>query len=115
MVTKTNWYDYDDGFSIGTSGADGGIIARDEEHKFGARLTMEEEGSFAPFSITCTIYGWTAHTRFFETETEAEEEFERMKPGLEKILSLLPEDGEPDDETTEAITDDLAEFIEMYP
>jgi hypothetical protein len=115
MVYETNWYDYDEGFSIGTSGADGGIIIRDEEHRFGARMTIEEEGSFAPFSISCGIYGWMVHTRFFSTETEADEEFDRMKVVLEKILSLIPEDGEADEETMDAISDEIAEFVEMFP
>lgn len=115
MVKKTSWYDYDEGFSLGTSGADGGIIVRDEEHAFGARLTIEEEGSFAPYSITCTIYGWMAHTRFFPSEDEADEAYELMKPDLEKILSLLPEDGEADEDTMDEISAELEEFVEMYP
>lgn len=115
MVNEANWHDYDEGFSIGTSGTDGGVIVRDEEHKFGARMTIEEEASSAPFTLTCTIYGWMSHARFFPGESEAEEAFDEMKPDLEKILALIPEDGEADDETTAEISAEIEEFVEMYP
>ena len=116
MRRETNWYDYDEGYSVGTSGADGGLIVRDEEHSFGARLTLEEEASSAPFSITCTIYGWMSHARFFTEESEADEEFDRMKIEMEKILSLIPADEEDaDEETHEEIADEIADFVEMFP
>lgn len=115
MIKETNWYDYDDGYSIGTSGTDGGIIVRDEEYNFGARMTMEEEGSFAPFSITCTIYGLMAHTRFFSDESEADEEFDRMKIDLEKILNLVPADGNADEDALDEISDEISEFVEKFP
>ena len=115
MSNKINWREYDEGYTIGTSGSDGGVILRDEEHNFGARMTLEEEGSSAPYSVTCTIYGWMAHTRFFPTEADAEEAFERMQSDLESILSLVPEDGEADEETMDAISDEIAEFVEIYP
>lgn len=115
MREETNWYDYDDGYSVGTSGADGGIIARDEEHGFGARMTLEEDGSFAPFSITCTIYGWMSHTRFFSAEPEADEGFDRMKIELEKILTLIPANGDADEDALDEISDEISEFVEMFP
>jgi hypothetical protein len=111
MKSETNWYDYDEGYSIGTSGTDGGIIVRDEEYNFAARMTIEEEGSFAPYSITCTIYGLMAHTRFFSDEAEADEEFDRMKDDLEKILSLVPADGD----TLDEISDEISKFVERFP
>ena len=51
MSNETNWYDYDEGYSVGTVGASGGAIVRDEEHESGARITLEEESNFAPFAI----------------------------------------------------------------
>lgn len=32
-------------------------LVRDEEHSAGARITLERDGSIAPFAITCGIYG----------------------------------------------------------
>ena len=115
MKSEKNWYDYDEGYSIGTSGTDGGIIVRDEEYNFAARITIEEEGSFAPFSIICTIYGLMSHTRFFSDESEADEEFDRMKFDLEKILSLLPADGDADEDALDEISDEISEFVERFP
>lgn len=116
MRNETNWYEYDEGYSIGTSGSDGGIIARDEEHDFGARMTLEEEGSSAPFSITCTIYGWMTHTRFFPDEDEAGREFDEMKIDLEKILSIVPADVEDaDEEALDEISEEISEFVERFP
>ena len=114
MSKETNWYDYDEGYSIGTSGTDGRIIERDEEYNFAARMTIEEDGSFAPFSITCAIYGWMSHTRFFSAEPEANEEFDQMKIELEKILSLVPADENADEDTLDEISDEISEFVEKF-
>ncbi|HXG85525.1 MAG TPA: hypothetical protein VNI84_15995 [Pyrinomonadaceae bacterium] len=115
MRKETNWYEYDDGFSIGTSGADGGIIARDEEHAGGARITLEEESSFAPFSITCGVYGWMFHTRYFTDEAEAAEQFELMKADLDEILQSVSADDEDDEDALAAVSEELSEFVEKYP
>ena len=113
---RANWYDYDTGFSIGTVGADDGAIVRDEEHPSGARLTLEEESSSAPFAITCQIYGWLRHTRYFSDETEAAEEFDRMEEELEEILDALPADEETaDDETRREVLEVLTMFTERFP
>ncbi len=116
MVKGTNWYDYDEGYSIGTSGSDGGLIARDEEHDFGARITLEEDGSSAPFTVTCTIYGWMSHARFFPDESEANREFDEMKTDLERILIIVPADEtDADEETLDEISDEISEFVERFP
>ncbi len=114
MSRETNWREYDEGFSIGTSGSDVGVIVRDEEHAGGARITLEEDGSFAPFSITCGIYGWMFHTRYFSDEAEANEEFERMKVDLDEILQTIPAD-EDDEDARAAVSEQLSEFVEKYP
>lgn len=114
MSRETNWREYDEGFSIGTSGSDVGVIVRDEEHAGGARITLEEDGSFAPFSITCGIYGWMFHTRYFSDEAEANEEFERMKVDLDEILQTIPVD-EDDEDARAAVSEQLSEFVEKYP
>lgn len=111
---QTNWTEYDEGYTIGTSGADGGAIVRDEEHETGARLTLEEEGSSAPFTLTCGIYGWLSHTRFFEEEIEADEAFDEMKDELEEILETMPDERAAEEER-EDFAEELAAFIEKYP
>lgn len=116
MKRETNWHEYDEGFSIGTSGADVGVIVRDEEHPDGARITLEEDGSFAPFSISCGIYGWMFHTRYFSDETEANAQFDRMKIDLEEILQSIPEDLDAADEETMAlVSEEINSFVEKHP
>jgi len=115
MIKETIWYDFDEGYSIGTSGPDGGLIVRDEEHQSGARMTIEEDGSFAPFSITCGIYGWMFHTRYFPTESEAVEGFELMKIDLDEILKLFSTEDEADEDTFNAVAEEISEFVEKYP
>lgn len=118
MIRETNWRDYDEGFSIGTSGPDVGVIVRDEEHPGGggARLTLEEDGSFAAFSITCNVYGWMFHTRYFTGEAEAIEHFDLMKADLDEILqSISAEDDDAASVALAAATEALNDFVEKYP
>jgi hypothetical protein len=115
MIKGTNWYDYDEGYSIGTSGPDGGLIVRDEEHQSGARMTLEEDGSFAPFSITCGIYGWMFHTRYFSEESQAAEEFELMKTDLDEILESFSTGDDADEDALDEISVEISEFVEKYP
>lgn len=114
MNIKTDWHDYDEGFSIGTVGADAGAIVRDEEHKYGARITLEEEGSSAPFTLTCTIYGWMFHARYFSEESEAENEFELMKKDLTEILKLIFDENS-DESFENHIQEEIDLFVEKYP
>ena len=60
------WHPFEDGASIGQAGSEGGVIVRDDEHPWGARITLERDGGFAPFALTCGIYGWMVHTRWFQ-------------------------------------------------
>ena len=76
----------DDGATIGQAGSENGVILLDEEHPYGARITLEEGGSFGPFSITCGVYGVMVHTRFFGGEAEGRQAYEAMKPGLASIV-----------------------------
>ena len=111
---EKNWANYDEGFSLGTSGTDGGAIVRDEEHQSGARMTLEEEGSSAPYTLTCGIYGWMFHTRFFTNENEAHEAFDEMQEELEEILEAMPNERAGEEEQ-EDFAEELAAFIEKYP
>ena len=76
------WRSYENGKTVGKQGSEDGTIFRDEEHVEGSRITLERGGHVAPFAITCGIYGWMAHTRFFGSETEAQSEFDAMKEAL---------------------------------
>jgi hypothetical protein len=115
MKDKTNWYDFDEGYSIGTSGPEDGLIVRDEEHQAGARMTLEEDGSFSPYSITCGIYGWMFHTRYFSEESQANEEFELMKTDLDEILESFSTEDDADEDTLDVISVEISEFVEKYP
>jgi hypothetical protein len=57
---------------------------------------LEQEADVAPFAITCGIYGWMVHARFFEAESEAQREFEMMKDGLAQVLDTIPLTGDPE-------------------
>ena len=107
------WYLFDGGRSIGQRGSEGDSILRDEEHPDGSRITLEGGGK--SFSITCGIYGWMVHTRFFSDETEAQNAFDEMKAGLVNILNIIPLEGESADAKMEAVTDALTDFIERFP
>lgn len=111
-----NWYAFDSGNSIGQHGSESGVIIRDEEHGSGARITLERECSSAPFAITCGIYGWMVHTRFFGAESEAQSEFESMRAELSNIISVIPLASDPDsDFKMRAVSDSLSEFVTRFP
>jgi len=110
------WAVIDNGATIGTQGSENGIIERDEEHTDGARITLERGGSIAPFSITCGVYGWMCHTRFFGTSEEASEEFEAMKCGLTSILSLIPLESDPEaDAKCARVVNAIQDFVARFP
>ena len=110
------WVLFDDGTTVGQTGSENGTIVRDDEHELGARITMERNGDIAPFSITCGIYGWMLHTRFFSTEVEASAEFNRMKEKLAVILYSIPavDDAEVDSKTSK-VSDAISDFVERFP
>jgi len=109
------WNIFDEGKSIGERGSENGIIVRDEEHTDGSRITLERD-CHAPFAITCGIYGWMVHTRFFSTEDEAQEEFNKMQVSLDSILKMIPlvDDSEVDTKC-EAVSQEISNFVDAYP
>jgi len=111
-IRPMRWYSFEGGRSIGQQGSESGYIIRDEEHLDGARITLERDGKMPPFAITCGIYGWMAHTRFFGREGEAQIQFDRMKSGLEKILGLV-RSGDVDD--FDGVVSAIEEFISRFP
>lgn len=89
--TVSAWQPILDGFE-GDVGSERGIVRLDEEHPSGARITLEEGGVTAPWSITCGIYGLMVHTAFFESESEAREAIVVMKARVTAIMDSSSED-----------------------
>lgn len=115
----TAWISYENGATLGLKGSEGGAIIRDHEHEGGARITLEQDTlRGVPFAITCGVYGWLVHTRFFADEPTALQEYERMQGALEAILKLLPDERMSDDESARAAdtaADAVTAFVEQYP
>ena len=97
-------------------GTDGGTIVADDEHEHGARITLEKDSAVAPFSITCGIYGWMVHTRFFASLEDAWQAFGAMKPELAQILDAIPAKTDPDvDHKIELVTAAMSDFVDRFP
>lgn len=64
------WTPFVSGASLNTPGSEDGTIVRDEECDGFSRITLERETPHVPFAITCGIYGWMVHTRFFGAEAK---------------------------------------------
>lgn len=101
--TKHHWYTFKKGKSIGCKGSENGVIIRDEENSYGARITLEKDTVTAPFAITCAIYNIMVHTCFFENEHNAY--FEKVKSDLSKILVC---------DSKERTYELISEFVNKY-
>jgi len=110
-VASLDWYIFDEGATLGAEGSEYGSIVRDEEHALGARITLERDTHTAPFAITCGVYGWMMHTRFFQSEVEANAEYDRMRTALTELLATAPQD----DSGTMSFTDRISAFVAAYP
>ena len=80
----------------GARGSEGGEVLCDEEYDGCARITLEQGGRAAPFAITCGIYGWMVHTRFFRDGAAAEGSYKAMKSDLAAIVEAIPLEEESD-------------------
>ena len=80
------WSSYNEGKSIGEICSEQGEILLDEENSFGARITLEKNGSIAPFSITIGIYGLMFHTDFYSSSENAKNEFKNFKNKIDKVI-----------------------------
>ena len=110
------WAPFDAGSSIGTTGSENGTIVRDLEHDQGARITLEQGCDHAPFSITCSIYGWFFHTRFMSSQTEAETECDAMAAALAAIVARIPLESDPEVESRmRAVSDAITAFLDAFP
>jgi len=89
-------------------------MVRDEEHSLGARISLERDCRVAPFAITCGIYGWMLHTRFFRSQDEAEAQYEAMKSALAALLEAADKTAEIDG-GKQVLLDGVSEFVETFP
>ena len=110
------WETVDGGGTIGSTGSEQGEIIRDDEFQGSARITIERDGGIAPFAITCGVYGWMVHTRFFDTEQESLTQFEEMKSALTELVDLIPPETDSElDEKMTAVTGRISEFVDRFP
>ncbi len=92
------------------------MILQDLEHELGARITLEQNCHDAPFAITCGIYGWIFHTRYFGSKSEAVLELEKMKTDLTAILEIIPH--KDDQDVTgkgRNVSDAIQSFVKKFP
>jgi hypothetical protein len=108
------WYKFQDGMTVGRKGSENGIIVSDEEHPDGARITLERSGR-KDYTITCGIYGWMVHTRFFSNEVEARDAFEQMKDELTRIINLIPSVDEANETKLETASEAMVDFVIRFP
>ena len=113
-MTGSSWNPFDDGATLGQNGSEEGTIIRDEEHSLGARITLERAAGIAPFAITCGIYGWMMHTRFFSSEVEAETQYDLMKDSLSALLEAAEQTADTDG-GRQILMDGVDEFTGSYP
>ena len=105
----SNWLAFDDGRSIGKVSTEGGVILLDDEHELGARITLKRGSGYV--SISCHIYGWTDHTRFFGSLMEAQREYAAMKAALGGVVNVIESAGSKDIKVWEAISI----FVRRFP
>jgi hypothetical protein len=97
-------------------GSEGGRILIDEDYDDCARITLECAAGSAPFAITCGVYGWMVHTRFFGEEAEALAAYEAMKTALAAILEAIPLRTDPEcDAKCARVHEAISAFIDAYP
>jgi hypothetical protein len=120
--TRGIWEPFEEGRSIGQVGSEGGRIILDDSYMDAARITLEPVSptrfrrTRISYAITCGIDGWMVHTRFFESEAEARDEFEKMKVSLSAVVERLRFESNTDIERLVAeITPELHAFISRFP
>ena len=113
-MTDFSWRPSEDGATLGQTGSEQGITLRDEEHVLGARITLERDTETAPFAITCGIYGWMMHTRFFGSAEEAQTQYELKKNSISEILEAAEKTAATDG-GRQVLMDSVDRFVEIYP
>ncbi len=113
-MAESSWHPFSNGATLGQPGSEQGVIVRDEEHPLGARITLECAASVAPFAITCGIYGWMMHTRFFSGEDAAAAQYGLMKNALSALLDAAEQTAAIDG-GRQILMDGVSKFVEAYP
>jgi hypothetical protein len=80
------WIPYNNGNTIGKIGSESGTIIEDIEHIGGARITIEKDGSIAPYAITLGIYQLMFHTHFANKMNDANKFVEFAKFKIQDIF-----------------------------
>ena len=108
------WKSIENGRTIGSMGSEDGVIVRDEEFEDGMRITLEQKCRNALWSITCGIYGWMFHTRYFSTDPI--EDFLAMQDGLSTIFAMIPlvDDLEVKAKSNK-VSKAISDFVERFP
>ncbi len=113
-MADSSWQPFENGSTLGQAGSEEGTIVRDEEHALGARISLEHDTSVAPFAITCGIYGWMLHTRYFSSQQEAETQYDAMKQALAALLEAAEITAESDG-GRQILMNGVQSFVEMFP
>ena len=104
----SNWSTFNFGKTIGDIN-EGGMILFDEQHTDLARITLKRNKNFV--SISLNIYGWMDHTRFFNSDADAQREYRAMRSSITtSVLDLINNDVN-DIKIWEAIS----EFVTRFP
>jgi hypothetical protein len=115
-MDQAEWFPHDQGSTVGQCGSEAGVVVRDEEHPLGARITLERRTPTAAFAITCGVYGWMVHTRFFSDERGAKAEYAKMRDALTSILNIVPEASDAEiSEKMRPVHEAVASFVERFP
>ena len=110
------WESYENGSTLNQVGSEGGVIIQDDVYQNFARITLERDSQIAPFAITCGIFGWMVHTRYFATLEQAGPEFKEMKKHLVKIVDLIGSEADAMQESEiDHISLEINEFVEVFP
>jgi hypothetical protein len=97
----SEWYAYEGGASVGVRGPEGGRIVldlelglREDPEDADARLTLESSAETA-WGVVANLYGgWLYLALEHGSEAEARATFEKLKPELEKVALLIPDEDE---------------------
>jgi hypothetical protein len=113
-VANFSWHRFENGGTLGKTGSEEGTVVRDEEYSLGARITLERDCRYPPFAITCGIYGWMLHTRYFSSQFEAEGQYEAMKSALAMLLEVAEKTAEIDG-GRQVLMAGVSKFVETFP
>lgn len=103
------WTPFDGGRSIGSVSGEGDLILYDEEHRDGARITLKRGRQYVTVSLN--IYGWMDHTRFFNTDADAQREYRAMRSATDSLLRMIYSPEVSKIRVWEAIS----EFVRRFP